>query len=57
MLLILAILLEKQLTHQGEEVKDEDPSQFVSSLCWKRKDPNVLLAANSQGRIKVLEMI
>eukprot|EP00842_Homolaphlyctis_polyrhiza_P002575 jgi/Hompol1/3318/HPOL_006465-RA len=41
----------------GEELPHPDPSQFVSSLCWKRKTPNVLVAANSQGRVKVLEMI
>ncbi|KAJ3076505.1 coatomer subunit alpha [Quaeritorhiza haematococci] len=41
----------------GEEVPDEDPSQFVSSVCWKNKTPNVLVAANSQGRIKVMEMV
>eukprot|EP01132_Coremiostelium_polycephalum_P002491 gene2491-3083_t len=39
----------------GEET-DDDGSQFVSSVCWK-KDSNVLLAANSQGTIKVLELL
>ncbi|KAH6589984.1 hypothetical protein BASA50_009685 [Batrachochytrium salamandrivorans] len=34
-----------------------DPSLFVSSMCWKRKTPNILVAANSQGRVKVLEMV
>ncbi|EGF77613.1 hypothetical protein BATDEDRAFT_13928 [Batrachochytrium dendrobatidis JAM81] len=34
-----------------------DPSLFVSSMCWKRKTPNILVAANSQGRVKVLETI
>ncbi|EFA79727.1 hypothetical protein PPL_07418 [Heterostelium album PN500] len=38
----------------GEET-DDDGSQFVSSVCWK-KDSNILLAANSQGNIKVLEL-
>ena len=38
----------------GEE-SDEDAAQFVSSVCWKRNS-NVLLAANSQGTIKVLEL-
>ena len=33
----------------------EDVAQFVSSVCWK-KDSNVLLAANSQGTIKVLDL-
>ncbi|GAM19089.1 hypothetical protein SAMD00019534_022640 [Acytostelium subglobosum LB1] len=39
----------------GEET-DDDGSQFVSSVCWK-KNSNILLAANSQGNIKVLELI
>jgi hypothetical protein len=34
-----------------------DPGIFVSSICWKRKTPNVLVSANSQGKLKVLEMI
>eukprot|EP00163_Fabomonas_tropica_P022596 TRINITY_DN3938_c0_g1_i1.p1 TRINITY_DN3938_c0_g1~~TRINITY_DN3938_c0_g1_i1.p1 ORF type:complete len:671 (+),score=175.73 TRINITY_DN3938_c0_g1_i1:436-2448(+) len=38
----------------GEE-NDDDASQFVSSVCWKRKS-NVLVCANSQGTIKVLEL-
>ncbi|KAJ2997724.1 coatomer subunit alpha [Globomyces sp. JEL0801] len=41
----------------GIEVKEEDPAQFVSSVCWKRKSPNILVCANSQGRVKVMEMI
>ncbi|KAK9702494.1 hypothetical protein K7432_011203 [Basidiobolus ranarum] len=40
----------------GEPSTDEDPSQFVSSVCWK-KNSNVMLAANSQGTIKVLELV
>jgi len=39
----------------GEEMED-DASQFVSSVCW-RKESNVLLAANSQGTIKILELV
>ncbi|RHZ59314.1 hypothetical protein Glove_364g54 [Diversispora epigaea] len=39
----------------GEEIMDADPSLFVSSVCWKN-DSNTLLAANSQGTIKVLEL-
>lgn len=30
--------------------------QFVSSLCWK-KDSNLLIAANSQGSIRILEIV
>ena len=35
---------------------EDDASQFVSSVCW-RKESNVLLAANSQGTIKILELV
>ncbi|KAJ1549982.1 RING finger and WD repeat domain-containing protein 2 [Nowakowskiella sp. JEL0078] len=41
----------------GEEVKHEDPSVFVSSITWRRTAPNILLAANSQGRVKVMELV
>ncbi|TPX34474.1 hypothetical protein SmJEL517_g02905 [Synchytrium microbalum] len=41
----------------GEELADEDPAQFVSSVAYRRTHPNVLIAANSQGRVKVLEMV
>jgi len=39
----------------GEDTVEDDPSLFVSSVCWK-KSSNILLAANSQGTIKVLEL-
>ncbi|CAG8504757.1 13711_t:CDS:10 [Acaulospora colombiana] len=39
----------------GEETVDVDSSLFVSSVCWKNNS-NTLLAANSQGTIKVLEL-
>ncbi|CAG8736578.1 8493_t:CDS:10, partial [Dentiscutata erythropus] len=35
----------------GKETFNDDPSLFVSSVCWK-KSPSTLLAANSQGTIK-----
>ncbi|CAG8598706.1 23280_t:CDS:10, partial [Gigaspora rosea] len=35
----------------GEETFDNDPSLFVSSVCWK-KSLSTLLVANSQGTIK-----
>ncbi|KAG0257273.1 RING finger and WD repeat domain-containing protein 2 [Mortierella polycephala] len=42
----------------GEDTMDEDPSQFVSSVCWKKNTSNnILLAANSSGVIKVLELV
>eukprot|EP00128_Syssomonas_multiformis_P001798 Colp12_sorted_trinity150504_noHs@24646 len=39
----------------GEET-EEDGQQFVSSVCWKRNS-NMLLAANSLGVIRVIEMV
>ena len=36
--------------------KDEDVNEFVSAVCWK-SDSNVIVAANSQGTIKVLELV
>lgn len=40
------------------ERRDEEPSEFVSAVCWRRSpDTHVLLAANSQGTIKVLELV
>ncbi|KAI8922859.1 WD40-repeat-containing domain protein [Entophlyctis helioformis] len=41
----------------GEMLPQTDPVQFVSSVCWKRKTGNVLAAANSQGQIRVLELV
>lgn len=38
----------------GDEVDDNE--QFVSSVCW-RNQSSVLVAANSMGDIKLLEMI
>ena len=35
---------------------ERDANEFVSSVCWKRNS-NVLVAANSQGTIKVLEPV
>ncbi|CAL5187402.1 unnamed protein product [Lathyrus oleraceus] len=39
----------------GKET-DDDQGQFVSSVCWRGKS-NMLLAANSSGCIKVLQMV
>uniref|UniRef100_T1JKE0 RING-type domain-containing protein n=1 Tax=Strigamia maritima TaxID=126957 RepID=T1JKE0_STRMM len=39
-----------------KEKKDEDANEFVSAVCWKQGS-NVVVAANSQGTIKVLELI
>jgi len=36
--------------------KEESGSEFVSAMCWSNRE-NVLLAANSQGVVKVLELV
>ncbi|XP_063544198.1 E3 ubiquitin-protein ligase COP1-like [Cydia strobilella] len=44
----------------GGERREDEPSEFVSAVCWRRAPPSerqVLLAANSQGTIKVLELV
>ncbi|KAJ1726097.1 hypothetical protein LPJ61_005423, partial [Coemansia biformis] len=40
----------------GVEQVEDDPSLFVSAVCWKSRT-NTLLSANSQGIIKILEMV
>ncbi|KAI9283094.1 WD40-repeat-containing domain protein [Umbelopsis sp. AD052] len=40
----------------GHSTEEDDPSQFVSSVCWKRNS-NTLLSANSQGTIKVMALV
>ncbi|KAG7262042.1 hypothetical protein CRUP_015990, partial [Coryphaenoides rupestris] len=40
--------------------KDDDTNEFVSAVCWRALpdgESNVLIAANSQGTIKVLELV
>ncbi|KAK1301612.1 hypothetical protein QJS10_CPB12g01156 [Acorus calamus] len=39
----------------GQETSD-DNGQFVSSVCWRGKS-NMVVAANSTGTIKLLEMV
>ncbi|KAK4522128.1 hypothetical protein GAYE_FCTG49G0007 [Galdieria yellowstonensis] len=39
----------------GEETRDT--THFVSSVCWCPKRPQLIVVANSQGTIKVLELI
>lgn len=38
------------------ERKDDEPNEFVSAVCW-RQHSNVVVAANSQGTIKILELV
>lgn len=52
------------LAHRFEAVRgflerparDEEHADFVSAVCWKRGS-DVLLAANSQGLVKVLQLV
>lgn len=39
-----------------QERREEDPNEFVSAVCWKQNS-NVVVAANSQGIINVLELV
>lgn len=41
---------------QTDKVLDEERKDFVGAVCWKAGS-NVVLAANSQGNVKVLEMV
>lgn len=40
----------------GDEMQDDDDTLFVSSVCWCPKHPSILVAANSLGIIKVLDL-
>lgn len=39
-----------------KDKKEDDANEFVSAVCW-RSGSNVVVAANSQGTIKVLELV
>ncbi|KAE9615372.1 putative transcription factor WD40-like family [Lupinus albus] len=40
----------------GHSNSDDNNGQFVSSVCWRKKS-NVLVAANSIGIMKLLQMV
>jgi E3 ubiquitin-protein ligase RFWD2 len=40
----------------GEDVQDDDETVFISSVCWCPRHPTMLVAANSLGAIKVLDL-
>uniref|UniRef100_A0A8C9ZBK9 COP1 E3 ubiquitin ligase n=1 Tax=Sander lucioperca TaxID=283035 RepID=A0A8C9ZBK9_SANLU len=43
-----------------KDKKEDDTNEFVSAVCWRAMpdgESNVLIAANSQGTIKVLELV
>ncbi|CAF0951716.1 unnamed protein product [Brachionus calyciflorus] len=48
-------LLTYKFDENGNGKKDEGLNDFVSAVCWSNQ--NYLLAANSQGVVKVLELI
>lgn len=39
-----------------QERREDEPNEFVSAVCWKQNS-NVVVAANSQGTINILELI
>ena len=39
-----------------QERRDEDLNEFVSAVCWRQMS-NIVVAANSQGIIKILELV
>lgn len=43
------------MKQEGELDLAAEPHQFVSSVCWSHKG-HTLLAANSQGTLKLLEL-
>ena len=46
---VVKSVLEKEST-------EEESAEFISAVCWK-PDSNVIIAANSQGTIKLLELV
>lgn len=41
---------------EAQERREEDLNEFVSAVCWRQMS-NVVVAANSQGIIKILELV
>lgn len=41
---------------ETQERREEDLNEFVSAVCW-RQNSNVVVAANSQGIIKIIELV
>lgn len=46
----------KGVLEQERSSRDEDLNEFVSAVCWKQNS-NIVVAANSQGTINILELI
>ncbi|KAJ3190985.1 coatomer subunit alpha [Irineochytrium annulatum] len=41
----------------GGPTNEDNAAIFVTSVCYKRHSPDIMLAANSEGRIKVLQLV
>ena len=52
----LKILKLAVCTFISRKETENDNGQFVSSVCWRRKE-DMVIAANSTGCIKVLQMV
>lgn len=48
--------LENHNRSAANNSAEEDSAEFISAVCWK-PGSNVILAANSQGSIKILELV
>uniref|UniRef100_A0A2P2I6F2 E3 ubiquitin-protein ligase RFWD2-like n=1 Tax=Hirondellea gigas TaxID=1518452 RepID=A0A2P2I6F2_9CRUS len=53
---ILSFRFDQRRFILDPEPREEDTTDFVSAVCW-RKGSNVLVTGNSQGIIKVLQMV
>lgn len=42
---------------QGQPGILDNTGQFVSAVCWQRTSPGTMVAANSQGKVTVMEMV
>jgi E3 ubiquitin-protein ligase RFWD2 len=53
-------MLRHRIGSQNPEENSEDgaadhPQNYISAVCWKSESP-IMLAANSRGTVKVLEL-
>ncbi len=48
-------LLDRTADRRINGMADDDTNEFVSAVCWRQGSP-IVVAANSQGTIKVLEL-
>ena len=46
----------RSLLDRDPRKEDDTTNEFVSAVCWRQSSP-IILAANSQGTIKVLELV